>query len=289
MEKTGVALLLSMLIITAFIAGCIGGESGTHSPNTSSGIADTVQTSSSPDGSDNWKLSWDASRPLRIDGGSYRVAEVTYNITAKEGGEIYRYTMIRGYKKTTFKGKAAYEAYVIVRFHDGTTYNYTAYVTREKITELTGYILWMPTVFQFVEAPGYEKLMVTGPGCTYVVEDDTWQGDPSCGMMLHESFFDNMWDLNTGFAGGIYADVVDATSLKDGPGYSVKKDGSRELGGMRFHLYNVSWSGSVRGMFPAEGYTVITPELPFPVELNASVGDAHVHVILTNLKLEHTS
>ncbi len=68
--------------------------------------------------------------------------------------------------------------------------------------------------------------------------------------------------------------------------------GSVKLAGIDFPVYRVKWSGSLMGM-SANGETVVSPELPIPVGITASIaypGQAlYVHVKVTDLRLEKSS
>ena len=276
----------------------IGGMNVAIEKPTSSGTETETETSTetqtetpSSSSSENWKLAWDASKPLKINGGSYVLTGITYNITYKMAGQEVHYTMERGYEKTD----DGYKAYAVVEMDDGSTYRFEVYFTPDKLEEYTGWVLWMPSTLQLTESNSPEKVVIEGPSCSYTLDEESGEmnGDISCGAEIRESPFDQMWDLFNGFAGGIYGDVVEVTSLSgSGEGYTVQPAGSVELAGMDFPVYRVEWSGSLLGM-SANGETMVSPELPIPVEITASIAypgqGLYVHVKVTDLKLERSS
>ncbi|WP_297523673.1 hypothetical protein [Thermococcus sp.] len=262
-------------------AGEGGGETGSQSSTESQ-----TETESPSGGSNNWRLAWDASKPLTINGKSYTVREVTYDITYRLPGNDFHYTLTKGYKALD-KG---YEVYALAKLDDGSEYDFRVYTN--ELGEYTGWVLWVPSVFQLLESgEDYTKETISGPSCSYEIDSDgNFQGDPNCGAQIRGHPLDGIWDVFNGFAGGVYGDVVEVTSLSgSGGGYSVSKDGSTKLGSVTFQLYNVTWSGSWMGG-PANGYTLLAEELPFPVEIAASFGNfeggAYLHVKLIDIKLE---
>ena len=269
------------------------GEGGTEtSTETETETSTETQTETpSPGSSENWKLAWDASKPLKINGESYVLTGITYDITYKMAGQQVHYTMERGYTKTD----DGYKAYAIVRMDDGSEYRFEVYFTPDELEEYTGWVLWMPSTLQLTESNSPEKVTIEGPSCSYTFNEETGEmsGDMNCGAKIRESPFDQIWDLFNGFAGGIYGDVVEVTSLSgSGEGYTVQPAGSVKLAGMDFPTYRVKWSGSLMGM-STNGETVVSPELPIPVEITASIaypGQAlYAHVKVTDLKLEKSS
>ena len=252
---------------------------------------ETQTETSSPGSSENWKLAWDASKPLKINGESYVLTGITYDITYKMAGQEVHYTMERGYEKTD----DGYKAYAVVRMDDGSTYRFEVYFSPDELEEYTGWVLWMPSTLQLTESNSPEKVTIEGPSCSYSLDEESGEmnGDMTCGAEIRESPFDQIWDLFNGFAGGIYGDVVEVTSLSgSGEGYTVQPAGSVKLAGMDFPVYRVKWSGSLMGM-SANGETMVSPELPIPVEITASIaypGQAlYVHVKVTDLRLEKSS
>ncbi|WP_297070573.1 hypothetical protein [Thermococcus sp.] len=252
-----------------------------------------TETQNPSEGSDNWKLAWDASQPLTINGQSYILKGVTYDITYRTPGREVHYTMKRGYKKVD----DGYMAYAVVTMDDGSKCSFEVYFSSDRLEEYTGWVLWMPSAFQLVESGSPEKIVITGPSCSYTYDENSGEmsGDINCGAEIRENPFDQLWDLHNGFAGGIYGDVVDVTSLTEkGDEYTVSKDGKISLAGMEFRIYNVTWSGSFMGGLPANGYTLVVPELPFPVEIKASIngiggGSIYLHTKITDITLEPSS
>ena len=248
----------------------------------------TTTTTQTQAETENWRKTWDASEPLEIGGTEYVIKGVTYDITYKTpGGEVH-YTMERGYNKTT----DGYVAYAVVRMDGGSTYRFEAYFSGEELGEYTGWVLWVPSAFQLIESNSPERIAINGPNCYYSLSDSGQEGDPTCGEEITHNPFDQIWDVFNGFAGGIYGDVAEVTSLSgSGSGYTVSQDGTASLAGMSFKLYNVSWSGSFMGALPASGYTLVARELPFPVEIVASIngiggGSLYLHTEITDIKME---
>ncbi|MBP1911452.1 hypothetical protein [Thermococcus stetteri] len=245
-----------------------------------------TETQTQQESSQNWKRAWDASEPIKIGGEEYTVREVTYDITYRTpGGEVH-YMMERGYNETD----NGYVAYAVVRMDDGSTYTFEVHT--ENIEEYTGWALWMPSVFQLIESGSSgESYTVQGPSCSYTFGESGISGDMYCGNEITQSPFDLIWDAYNGFSGGIYGDVVDVADLSsNGNGYTVRRDGTVNLGGMEFDLYNVTWSGSLMGASPANGYTLLAAELPFPVEIVASIsgmegGAMYLKVKITDIKI----
>ncbi|MCD6558547.1 MAG: hypothetical protein J7K57_01515, partial [Palaeococcus sp.] len=105
--------------------------------------------------------------------------------------------------------------------------------------------------------------------------------------------YNMIWSYPTGFYGGIYGDVLTYVTLtSNGQGYTVEPGDDVSLAGMDFKTYKVTWSGVVQGgLAQANGETVVAPELPFPVEVTASLampgdGSIYVHAKLIDIKLE---
>jgi len=245
--------------------------------------------------SDNWELAWDASEPITINGRDYVVKEVTFDADYHvSGGSHVRMLIRKGYYKTELNGEDVYALYAILNI-GGETYNYTVYT--EYLDEYTSGILWTPSVWDMVEGPDNIKVEITGPNCHYSADDNGIEGDLSCGIISDDFQQYNMiWSYPTGFYGGIYGDVltwVDLTS--NGDGYTVEKDGSVTLAGMEFETYKIIWSGVVQGgLAQANGGTIVAPELPFPLEVTASLtmpggGGMYIHAKLVDIKLEETS
>lgn len=258
------------------------------SPGEETETSTQTETETPPESSENWKLAWDASEPLKIGEDSYIITGVTYDITYKTAGGEVHYTMERGYKKEL----NGYVAYAIVEMDDGSTYRFEVHFDDDELGEYTGWVLWMPSVFQLIESNSPEKIEITGSSCSYTYDEENGiiGGDMTCGAEIRESPFDQIWDRFNGFAGGIYGDVVDVTSLSgSGKGYTVESDGTITLAGMDFEVYKVTWSGELVGM-EAHGETKVVPELPFPVEIEASIaypGSAlYLHTTVTKIELE---
>lgn len=236
--------------------------------------------------SENWKLYWDASEPLTINGERYVVREVTYNVTYKLPGYELRYTLTKGYKNSG----NGYELYAIANLSGGSTYIFKVYT--DDLTEYTGWVLWVPSAFQLFESgENYERKTIEGPGCSYEIDaEGNFNGDMNCGAQIRNHPLDGIWDIFNGFGGGIYGDVVEVTSLTgSGRGYSISRDGTAVLGPLTLQLYNVTWHGTWMGS-QANGYTLVARELPFPVEVTASfsefAGGAYLNVRLVDVKLE---
>lgn len=72
----------------------------------------------------------------------------------------------------------------------------------------------------------------------------------------------------------------------------MKEDSLVTLADMTFKTYKVTWDGITQNSgIQANGETVVAPELPFPLEITASLtmpgmGGWCIHVKLTDLKLE---
>ncbi len=250
-----------------------------------------TSTQSERPSSDNWKLAWDASKPIKIGEDTYVLKGLTYEVTYKLAGQKVHYTMERGYTEAD----DGYKAYAVVRMDDGSEYRFEVYFSPDELEEYTGWVLWMPSVLQLTESNSPEKVVIEGPSCSYTYDEESGEmnGDMTCGAEIRESPFDQIWDLYNGFAGGIYGDVVEVDSLtRSGEGYTVQPAGSVKLAGMDFPVYSVKWSGSLLEM-SANGETVVAPQLPIPVEITASIaypGEAlYVHVKVTGLRLERLS
>ncbi len=247
--------------------------------------------------SDNWKLGWDASRPITINGKSYMVREVTFEADYHfSNGAQAQMTIKKGYYKTKLEGRDVYALYAMVNINKD-VYNYTVYVSPEDLEEYTPNILWIPSVFELINGPTWLKVEITGPNCHYSIDEEgNIEGDMNCGM-IDKGFQDyNMiWAMSGGFYGGIYGDVVHAYTLtNNGQGYTVKADGDVSLAGMNFKAYKITWNGIVQNSgVQANGETIVVPELPFPVEVTASLAmpgnAAYVHAKLVDLKLQIAS
>ncbi|GAB6102873.1 hypothetical protein JCM16138_20960 [Thermococcus atlanticus] len=277
----------------------VGVEGGT-SPGENTGTQSQTQTETSTQTpsqgiSNNWKLGWDASKPITIDGKDYVVKEVTFNVDYKlSGGSQVSMVIRKGYYPTTLDGNRVYALYAILNL-SGETYNYTIYVDRDSLGEYTSGMLWVPSVYDMINGPDFMKLVINGPNCHYSMDENgNIEGDMSCGM-IDEAFrkYNMIWSYPTGFYGGIYGDVLTYVSLtENGNGYTVEKDGEVTLSGMDFETYKVTWNGIVQGgLAQGNGETLVAPELPFPVEVAASLtmpgmGGIYVHARLTDLKLE---
>lgn len=213
---------------------------------------------------------------------------MSYDITYKTAGGEVHYTMERGYNETD----GSYVAYAVVRMDDGSTYTFQVYT--DSIEEHTGWVLWIPSVFELIESgSSFEKYTVQGPNCAYTYDaSGNMNGDMNCGAEITQNPIDQLWEVYNGFSGGIYGDVIDVSDLSsNGNGYTVSFDGTVNLAGMDFDLYNITWSGSFQGVLPANGYTLVAKELPFPVEVVASIsgiggGSLYLHVKITDIKME---
>ncbi|AMQ18502.1 hypothetical protein [Thermococcus peptonophilus] len=244
-----------------------------------------TETSAPSESSQNWQRAWDASEPIEINGNQYLLKSVTYDITYKtQNGEMH-YTMERGYNETN----DGYVAYAIVHMDDGSTYRFEVYTSN--IDEYTGWVLWIPSVFELIESgSSFEKYTVQGPNCGYTYGESGISGDMNCGAEITNSPFDMLWDVYNGFAGGIYGDVVYVADLSsNGDGYTVQKDGSVSLADMTFDKYVIQWSGLLQGYVTANGKTAVVSELPIPVEIEASLampeGAMYLHVTVEDVEL----
>ncbi|WP_297500719.1 hypothetical protein [Thermococcus sp.] len=181
------------------------------SPGEETGTSTGTSTQSERPSSDNWKLAWDASKPMKIGEGTYVLKAITYEITYKLAGQEVHYTMERGYERTD----DGYKAYAVVRMEDGSEYRFKVYFSPDELEEYTGWVLWMPSVLQLTESNSPEKVVIEGPSCSYTYDEESGEmnGDMNCGAEIRESPFDQIWDLYNGFAGGIYGDVVEVISL----------------------------------------------------------------------------
>ena len=245
--------------------------------------------------SGNWQLGWDASEPITIDGKDYVVKEVTFETDYRvSGGSTVHMTIRKGYYETRLNGEDVYALYAILDI-GGEAYNYTVYVGYPD--EYTSGILWVPQVYDMVNGPSFVKIEITGPGCHYSTDNaGNMEGDYTCGYVSDEFQQYNMiWSYPTGFYGGIYGDVLSYVTLtENGDGYTVEPGDDVSLAGMAFKTYKVTWSGLVQGgLAQANGETVVVPELPFPVEVTASLampgsGSIYVHAKLVDVKLEET-
>ncbi len=258
-----------------------------HTKTTTTASTSTTTTQTQTE-TENWRKNWDASEPVKIGDSEYVIKGITYDITYKTpGGEVH-YTMKRGYNETD----SGYLFYAVVTMDDGSVYRFTVRTTSENLVEYTGWVLWMPSAFQLAESDSPDEIDIDGSNCHYSLGDSGPEGDPSCGVEITQNPFDQIWDLYNGFAGGIYGDIVTVGDLSsNGNGYTVSPDGTISLAGMNFRLYNVSWSGSFMGALPASGYTLVARELPFPVEIVASIsgiggGSLYLHTKITDIKME---
>jgi len=266
------------------------GETGTPTETQT----ETPTSTETPGGglSDNWQLAWDASKPITIRGKDYIVKEVTFDADYHVSGGSHVHMLIRkGYHETKLNGEDVYALYAILNI-GGESYNYTVYV--EYPDEYTSGILWTPNIFDMVEGPDNIKTEITGPNCHYSIDDNGIEGDLNCGYISDDFQQYNMiWSYPTGFYGGIYGDVLTYVTLtSNGQGYTVEPGDDVSLAGMDFKTYKVTWSGVVQGgLAQANGETVVAPELPFPVEVTASLampgdGSIYVHAKLIDIKLE---
>ena len=246
--------------------------------------------------SDNWRLAWDASRPIEINGESYLVKEVTFTVEYKAGNNVFHMNITKGYLKVRLNGEDVYLLYANLSV-DGQKYAYRVYVRPSYLNEYTSGILWTPQVYDMVNGPEFMKVEIIGPNCRYTADDNgNVEGDYSCGY-ISENFQDyNMvLSLHTGFYGGIYGDVLSYVTLtNNGQGYTVEKDGKVSLAGIEFDLYRVAWSGLIENVeVPANGVTYVAPQLPFPVKVEAAISMAgaqgrYLKVELAELKLEES-
>lgn len=248
--------------------------------------------------SDNWQLAWDASKPITINGEDYVVKEVTFEADYRvSGGSHVRMIIRKGYHETKLNGEDVYDLYAILNI-GGETYNYTVYVEPDYLDEYTSGILWVPAVYDMINGPDWVKIVVTGPSCHYSMDDSgNMEGDTNCGM-ISEDFqrYNMVWSYPTGFYGGIYGDVLSYVTLTgNGQGYTVEPGDDVSLAGMEFKTYRVTWNGVVQGgLAQANGGTIVAPELPFPVEVTASLtmpggGAIYVHAKLIDIRLEGAS
>ena len=270
-------------------------STGNTESQTTSTPTTTTTTTSTHGLSDNWKLGWDASKPININGKDYLVKEVTFNVDYKlSGGEEKHFNITKGYREEELNGESVYLLYANVTI-DGNTYEYRVYVEPNYLDEYTSGILWIPAVYDLINGPDFVKVEITGPDCHYSMDEEgNFEGDMSCGM-ISEDFqkYNTVWSYPTGFYGGIYGDVLTYVTLtENGNGYTVETDDPVAIAGMTFDTYKVTWNGLVQGgLAQGNGETVVAPELPFPVEVEASLttpgsGGMYIHVELTDLKLE---
>jgi len=254
----------------AFEALSYEGLTVTETSSTTSGTSET-STSTTSTGSSaesrNWKLAWDASRPVSIDGTRYLITGVTWNVTVKKGQRVWRFLVTKGYREAKLNGKNVYVVHDLITSKDG-TWNITAYVSQGYLEAYTGGALWMPSLNEF--GSDYIKLIVTGPNCHYWIDDEGNMNGTLCQYDEGVNILNQIWVKDTGFYGGIYGDVVRVSSLSSGNGYRVERDGSVKFSGITFDLYKVTWSGSFSGV-PASGVTYVAPKLPFPVRIEAAL------------------
>ncbi|WP_370456681.1 hypothetical protein [Thermococcus sp. MAR1] len=276
----------------------------TTSPGESTGTdtqtgTQTETSTQAPSGlSDNWKLGWDASKSISINGKEYLVKEVTFNVDYKlSGGEEKHFVITKGYREEELNGRSVYLLYAKVEI-SGESYEYRVYVEPGYLDEYTSGTLWIPSVYDLINGPDFVKVEITGPSCHYSIDEEgNIEGDMSCGM-ISEDFqkYNMVWSYPTGFYGGIYGDVLTYVTLtENGNGYTVEAGDPVAIGGMTFDTYKVTWNGLVQGGFAqGNGETVVAPELPFPMEVEASLtmpgmGGIYVHARLVDLKLEPAS
>ncbi|WP_240921971.1 hypothetical protein [Thermococcus sp. ES12] len=268
------------------------GETGTSTETQTE-----TSTEAPGEGSDNWKLAWDASEPITINGEEYVVKEVTFEADYRvSGGSHVRMEVKKGYYETTLNGEDVYALYAFLNI-GGESYNYVVYVEPDSLDEYTSGILWIPAVYDMVNGPEWVKVEITGPNCHYSIDDSgNIEGDMDCGM-ISEDFqqYNMIWSYPTGFYGGIYGDVVEVNSLTGGQGYTVEPGGPVTIAGMEFETYTITWNGIAQNSgIQANGGTIVAPELPFPVEVTASLAmpggiGIYVHAKLIDMKLEETS
>ncbi|ASJ03909.1 hypothetical protein A3L01_00435 [Thermococcus barossii] len=268
------------------------GETGTSTETQTE-----TSTEAPGEGSDNWKLAWDASEPITINSEEYVVKEVTFEADYRvSGGSHVRMNIKKGYYETTLNGEDVYALYAFLNI-GGESYNYVVYVEPDSLDEYTSGILWIPAVYDMVNGPEWVKVEITGPNCHYSIDDSgNIEGDMDCGM-ISEDFqqYNMIWSYPTGFYGGIYGDVVEVNSLTGGQGYTVKPGGPVTIAGMEFETYTITWNGIAQNSgIQANGGTIVAPELPFPVEVTASLAmpggiGIYVHAKLIDMKLEETS
>ena len=248
--------------------------------------------------SDNWQLAWDASEPITINGEDYVVKEVTFDADYHvSGGSHVRMLIRKGYYETKLNGEDVYALYAILKI-GGESYNYTVYVEPNYLDEYTSGVLWVPQVYDMINGPDFLKVEITGPSCHYSMDDSgNMEGDYTCGYISDDFQQYNMiWSYPTGFYGGIYGDVLTYVTLtSNGQGYTVEPGDDVSLAGMDFKTYKVTWNGVLQnGLAQANGGTIVAPELPFPVEVTASLampgdGSIYVHAKLIDIKLEEAS
>ena len=265
-------------------------QSESQSPTQTTTTTSQVQTLS-----DNWQLAWDASKPITINGKDYIVKEVTFDADYHvSGGSHVRMLIRKGYHETKLNGEDVYALYAILNI-GGETYNYTVYVEPNYLEEYTSGILWVPQVYDMINGPDFVKLEITGPSCHYVMDEQgNIEGDSGCGYISDDFQQYNMiLSYPTGFYGGIYGDVLTYVTLtSNGQGYTVEPGDDVSIAGMDFKTYKVIWNGVVQGgLAQANGGTIVAPELPFPVEVTASVsmpgmGGWYIHMKLTDIELE---
>jgi len=255
-----------------------------------------TQTSAQGSGSTNWRLGWDASKPVVISGSRYLVKEVTFRVEYKKGDNVFRMNITKGYREARLNGKKVYLLYANVGI-GGREYTFRVYIKPGYLNEYTSGILWVPQVYDMVGGPDVIKVDITGPGCHYSLgEDGSMEGDYNCGRISNDFQDYNMvWSFPTGFYGGLYGDVLTYVTLGgNGRGYTVEQDGSADLAGMKFGLYKVTWSGQVQNVgVQANGVTYVAPQLPFPVKVEAAISEPggagrYMKVELVGLKLERT-
>ncbi len=259
---------------------------------------ETQTETSTPKLSDNWKLGWDASKPISINGKEYLVKEVAFDVDYKlSGGEKRHFVITKGYREDELNGRSVYLLYAKVEI-SGETYEYRVYVEPGYLDEYTSGILWIPAVYDLINGPDFVKVEITGPSCHYSMDEEgNFEGDMSCGM-ISEDFgkYNMVWSYPTGFYGGIYGDVLTYVTLtENGNGYTVEAGDSVSMAGMTFDTYKVTWNGLVQGgLAQGNGETVVAPELPFPVDVTASLtmpgaGGLYIHARLVDLKIEPAS
>lgn len=245
--------------------------------------------------SENWKLGWDASRPIVVGGRRYLVREVVFTVDYDVSGERGHLVVRKGLREGSLGGRSVYVLYAHLDV-GGEEYRYTVYVDPDYLEDYTGGVLWVPSVFDMINGEGILRLEIVGPDCYYLMDEaGNIEGNTSCGTTgMSEGFqkYNTVWSFPTGFYGGIYSDVLTWVTLTEsGKGYTVERGETVDLAGMKFETYDVRWSGEVQsGLAQAQGRTVVAPELPFPVEVEAvlkvSPGEEYrFHVRLTDLKL----
>ncbi|AEH25339.1 hypothetical protein [Pyrococcus yayanosii] len=255
----------------------------------------TQTETSTPELSDNWKLGWDASNPIPINGREYIVKEAAFEVDYKVSGGKERHLVItKGYREEELNGRSVYLLYAKVET-SGESYEYRVYVEPSYLDEYTSGTLWIPSVYDLINGPDFVKVEIIGENCHYSIDENgNIEGDMSCGA-ISEDFgkYNMVWSYPTGFYGGIYGDVLTYVTLtENGNGYTVEAGNQVVIGGMTFDTYKVIWNGLVQGsLAQGNGETVVAPELPFPVEVSASLTmpgmeGLYVHARLVDLKLE---